>query len=80
MPQGTEQRPDGWLYGTNQRTNKTGYIPAEFVEYVQARNPQQRPPPPPVPNVLEPVWENESDSEDAPPIPPRITDNHSHQQ
>ena len=32
--QGTEGNPSGWLYGTNLQTKKTGYVPAEFVEYI----------------------------------------------
>ncbi|CAK8689620.1 unnamed protein product [Clavelina lepadiformis] len=65
---GTEQRPEGWLYGTNKQTTDTGYIPAEYVEYVREIQP---PPPVGLPALIENPGD-ESDSDIPPDIPPRI--------
>lgn len=35
---GTEKNPSGWLYGRNLQTELTGYVPAEFVEYIRTIN------------------------------------------
>nr|XP_018668591.1 phosphatidylinositol 3-kinase regulatory subunit gamma [Ciona intestinalis] len=65
---GTDKHPEGWLYCTNLQTDETGYIPAEYVEYVQTvvprPAPRERPLLPPVPEVVD-------EAEVPPVIPPR---------
>ncbi|CAM1320694.1 PIK3R3 (predicted) [Pycnogonum litorale] len=41
--EGTEENPEGWLLGTNQRTGEIGYFPGTFVEYI--RTDMLNPPP-----------------------------------
>uniref|UniRef100_H2Y9T4 SH3 domain-containing protein n=1 Tax=Ciona savignyi TaxID=51511 RepID=H2Y9T4_CIOSA len=60
---GTEQQPEGWLYCTNLRTEETGYIYAEYVEYVQTNMPR-----PAVRTILPPVPEDDGDGT----VPPVI--------
>lgn len=51
--QGTEEHPEDWLYGTNLETNRTGYVPAEYVTYIRHANPS----PPLSQTALDPVKE-----------------------
>lgn len=51
--EGDEQRPKGWLHGTNERSKEKGDFPGTFVEYVglvhvssPATKPWTRPVPP----------------------------------
>jgi len=66
--QGTDQRPEGWLYGTNMQTGQTGYIPAEYVEFMQTKAPVLPRPPPPA--GLPPLPED-TETNEPPPIPSR---------
>lgn len=44
--EGTEENPEGWILGRNQRTNENGYFPGTFVEYLRT---EVLAPPTPVP-------------------------------
>lgn len=33
--EGTEENPEGWVLGRNQRTGESGYFPGTFVEYLR---------------------------------------------
>lgn len=44
--EGTEENPEGWILGRNQRTNECGYFPGTFVEYLRT---ELLVPPTPVP-------------------------------
>ena len=70
---GSEQKPEGWLYGTNTRTTETGYVPAEFVAFIQEIRPRgvaRAPPSNPegLPTVIE---ETVNDNAIPPEVPPR---------
>ncbi|KAG8197034.1 hypothetical protein JTE90_004303 [Oedothorax gibbosus] len=44
--EGTEENPEGWILGRNQRTSECGYFPGTFVEYLRT---EVLAPPTPVP-------------------------------
>lgn len=44
--EGTEENPEGWILGRNQRTNENGFFPGTFVEYLRT---EVLSPPTPVP-------------------------------
>lgn len=44
--EGTEENPEGWILGRNQRTNENGYFPGTFVIYLRTETVA---PPTPVP-------------------------------
>ncbi|GFU09802.1 hypothetical protein NPIL_49801 [Nephila pilipes] len=64
--EGTEENPEGWILGRNQRTNECGYFPGTFVEYLRT---EVLAPPTPVPQRPvprpEPVIRNIEESNDS---------------
>lgn len=64
--EGTEENPEGWILGRNQRTDQTGYFPGTFVEYLRT---EVLAPPTPVPQRPvprpEPITRNIEESNDS---------------
>ncbi|GBM64839.1 hypothetical protein AVEN_197057-1 [Araneus ventricosus] len=64
--EGTEENPEGWILGRNQRTNEVGYFPGTFVEYLRT---ELLAPPTPVPQRPvprpEPITRNIEESNDS---------------
>ncbi|XP_035228635.1 phosphatidylinositol 3-kinase regulatory subunit alpha-like [Stegodyphus dumicola] len=64
--EGTEENPEGWILGRNQRTNECGYFPGTFVEYLRT---EVLAPPTPVPQRPvprpEPVTRNIEENNDS---------------
>lgn len=64
--EGTEENPEGWILGRNQRTDQTGYFPGTFVEYLRT---EVLAPPTPVPQRPvprpEPVTRNIEENNDS---------------
>lgn len=78
---GTEQNPEGWIYGMNMRTRLMGYVPAAYVTHVQtiplSIPPTPRPPPIPpptlgvIPEVVDTSEPQHRPDDNPPMIPPR---------
>ncbi|XP_077965773.1 phosphatidylinositol 3-kinase regulatory subunit gamma-like [Styela clava] len=79
---GTEQNPEGWIYGTNMRTGLMGYVPAGYVRYIQTiplpmpSTPRPPPIPPPtlgvIPEIDDSAQHHYRHEDESPPvIPPR---------
>lgn len=64
--EGTEENPEGWILGRNQRTDQTGYFPGTFVEYLRT---EVLAPPTPVPQRPvprpEPITRNIEENNDS---------------
>ena len=62
---GSLEQPQGWLEGSNQRTNQVGLFPGTYIEYDRTEKVPQPPvkPPPKMKNVLGPQEKTETNDD-----------------